>query len=155
MKQKKFTIDQVVPHANSMSLLDRIEEYGDENLRASALITADSLFLTDGKVPSWVGIEYMAQTIAAFAGVQALLENDSVKVGFLVGTRKYLIDAPSFAIGDTLSITAQRIIMTETGLGAFDCTIHCASKTGQIITATATLNVFQPDNINEILKDTA
>jgi predicted hotdog family 3-hydroxylacyl-ACP dehydratase len=39
-------------------------------------------------VPNYVGIEYMAQSIAALAGVEARLDHEGIRVGFLLGTRK-------------------------------------------------------------------
>lgn len=153
--KRHFSIDQVVPHAAPMSLLHSVEDYGDDWLRAKAIIRAGDLFVEDGGVPAWVGIEYMAQTVAAYAGVQARLRGDSVKVGFLVGTRKYTINTAHFAINSEFSITAKQVILGENGLGAFDCLIEGKSIDGSDIEAHASLNVFQPDNIEEILKGNA
>lgn len=148
---KEFTVDQVVPHAGDMSLLGSIDTYGDDWLQASASIDTDNLFLTDDQVPAWVGIEYMAQAIAAHAGVQSLLNGGEVKVGFLVGTRKYTTAISSFPLGSQLTITVKQVILGENGLGAFSCQIQGQDPQGNSIEASASLNVFQPDNIDEIL----
>jgi predicted hotdog family 3-hydroxylacyl-ACP dehydratase len=150
---KVFTVEQVVPHAGPMSLLDTVDAYGDDWLQASASIDKDNLFLTDGQVPAWVGIEYMAQAIAAHAGVQSLLKGGEVKVGFLVGTRKYTTSASSFPLGSQLTITVKQVILGENGLGAFSCQIQGHDNQGNPMQASASLNVFQPDNIDEILAD--
>ena len=69
-----YSVDALVPHAGSMSLLDEITGFGEEWLSAAVNITATSTFADEQGVPAWIGIEYMAQCIAAFSGVQERTE---------------------------------------------------------------------------------
>lgn len=69
----EFSVAQLVPHSGKMSLLDNIVEYGDDWLSAEVCITADSMFADEKGVPGWVGLEYMAQAVAAYAGLQERL----------------------------------------------------------------------------------
>ncbi len=87
----------------------------------------------------------MAQTIAAYAGYRAMLENGGVKVGFLLGSRRYETACAYFPLGSVLLVKAHRILQHENGLGAFECQISDAS--GRVL-ATANVTVFQPDNVN-------
>ena len=145
---KQFTIDEVVLHAKPMSLLSHIEEYGDNWLRAQATITSDNIFANIQGVPSWVGIEYMAQAIAAFAGVQAQLNNVPVTIGFLLGTRKYTTSSDYFTLNSTLHITATQIILGENGLGSFECVIESEN-----FNAEASINTFKPVNPDAFLQE--
>ncbi|MDP5009158.1 MAG: 3-hydroxylacyl-ACP dehydratase, partial [Glaciimonas sp.] len=113
-----------IPHSGSMVLLDRILSVDAENLCAEVVIRSDSLFCDAALgVGSWVGVEYMAQAIAAYAGYGAALRGDAVKVGFLLGTRRYDAHCPYFAVGAVLHVAVERILQTENGVGSFECCI--------------------------------
>lgn len=143
-------IHDLVPHSGAMSLLGRVLAADDENLSAEVTITQDSMFCVDGAVGAWVGVEYMAQAVAAHAGHTALLHGEPVRVGFLLGTRRYVCAAPAFAVGSVMHIHVQRALQGENGLGAFDCRIVDAGDGNEL--ATATITVFQPDNVEEFLQ---
>jgi len=92
----------------------------------------------DQAVPAWAGIEYMAQTIAAYVGIKARQANEPIRMGFLLGTRRYSSNVAAFKVGATLTIRAEKI-MQDDGLGVFDCRIK-----GEAVEVTANLNVYQP-----------
>lgn len=133
-------IRRFLPHSGAMVLLDRLLEVGPEDLWAEVNIRPDSMFCDANGVPGWVGVEYMAQAIAAYAGYAAQLCGDAVKIGFLLGTRRYEANCSSFAIGSRLKIHIHRILQADNGIGSFECHIHSA---GQQL-ASATVTVFQP-----------
>ena len=87
-------IRSLVPHAGSMVLLDRVISVEENSLCAEVGIRSDSLFCNADGVGAWVGIEYMAQAIGAYAGYRARLRGEPVKIGFLLGTRRYESRAP-------------------------------------------------------------
>jgi predicted hotdog family 3-hydroxylacyl-ACP dehydratase len=101
---------------------------------------------TDG-VGAWVGIEYMAQAIGAWAGYTAQLRGEPVKLGFLLGTRRYDCSRPIFILGSLLRVHVLRVFQDENGLGSFECSID--NEEGRVATATVTL--FQPPNVNDFL----
>jgi len=144
----------LVPHTDSMMLLDRVISADQDSLCAEVIIKPESLFYSknDEGVGAWVGVEYMAQTIAAYAGYHALTHQKPAKIGFLVGTRRYECTKAFFANGDRLQITARSIFQADNGLASFECTINnkIIDEYNQI--ASATINAFLPDNINEFLK---
>lgn len=117
-------IHSLVPHSGSMLLLERLLRVDAESACAEVCITPESMFATADGVGSWVGIEYMAQTIAAFAGYQAQQAGRAVKIGFLLGARRYEAMCGHFAPGSVLRIEAVRALQGENGLGAFECTIR-------------------------------
>lgn len=145
-------IRMLVPHDGQMVLLDRVIASSTDALCAEVVISPESVFFDAdaGGVGAWVGIEYMAQAIAAQAGYCALLRGEAVKVGFLLGARRYQCSEALFALGCVLQVHAQHVLQGENGLGAFDCRIVRAD-TGATV-ATATITVFQPDNVNEFLQ---
>jgi predicted hotdog family 3-hydroxylacyl-ACP dehydratase len=62
---KNFSIEEVLPHAEPMILLDELISFEDETATCSHTITESSLLYNQALqgVPSYVGIEYMAQSI--------------------------------------------------------------------------------------------
>jgi predicted hotdog family 3-hydroxylacyl-ACP dehydratase len=145
-------IRTLVPHSGTMILLDRLVAVGDESLCAEVVIDPETLFCDEGGVGAWIGVEYMAQTVAAFAGYEALSCGEPVKVGFLLGSRRYECSHPQFALGSRLHIHVQRALQGENGLGAFSCHIDDADNPSGTPLATATITVFQPDNVGEFLQ---
>lgn len=149
-------IGSLVPHSGAMSLLDCVLEATAETLCAEVCIDAGSMFYADGGVGSWVGVEYMAQAVAAHAGWLAHLKGQAAKPGFLLGSRRYSTTQPQFTCGDVLHVRVQQVLRGENGLAAFDCCIvHAgdAGDQGRAPLASATLTVFQPDDVNEFLQE--
>lgn len=128
----------LIPHTGDMVLLDRIIDYDDQGLTAELVVRGDGWLGDAETVPAWVGIEYMAQTIAAYAGVAARLANEPIRLGFLLGTRHYNSNVAAFKVGSTLTIRVKKIIQDES-LGVFECRIQ-----GTDLEVTANLNVYQP-----------
>lgn len=143
----EFDISDVVPHSGTMSLLDQIIDCDEDSLRAQVQIQADTLFATEQGVPAWIGIEYMAQAIAAWAGVQNRRAGREVNIGFLVGTRQYRSSHPYFAPGTTLTISVRQELQGDNGLGVFECRIEAGT-----LEVIANLNVFQPDDVDAFLE---
>lgn len=146
-------IHTLVPHSGAMSLLSRFVEADAETLSAEVDIGLGSMFCVDGAVGAWVGVEYMAQAVAAHAGWCARQRGEPVRVGFLLGSRKYSCTVASFPAGGTLRIHVHRALQGENGLGAFDCRIEDGrGGSGGAVLATATITVFQPDHVEEFLQ---
>jgi predicted hotdog family 3-hydroxylacyl-ACP dehydratase len=130
-------IAELIPHTGPMILLDRVTAFDEDSLSAELVVRA-GLF-GDGKtVPAWVGIEYMAQTIGAYAGMKAKLAGEPIRLGFLLGTRRYSGNVAEFRVGTLLTVRVDKIMQDEK-LGAFECRIA-----GEGIEMTANLNVYQP-----------
>jgi predicted hotdog family 3-hydroxylacyl-ACP dehydratase len=152
-------IASLVPHTASMLLLDRVIAADAESLQAEVDITARTLFAEEDGVGSWIGIEYMAQAIAAFAGYKAMAAahvpadagRKAGQVGFLLGSRRYTASRGHFPLGSTLRIHVQRLLQADNGLGSFDCFI----ADGEVRIATATLTVFQPPDLATFLNEGA
>jgi len=138
----------LVPHSGTMVLLDRVLSVDGDGLCAEVAIHAGSVFCEHGEVGAWVGIEYMAQAIAAHAGYCARLRGEPVKLGFLLGSRRYTSRVGGFRAGTVLTVCVQRVLQGENGLGAFECRIEDDSATAL---ATALVTVFQPPDVDAFL----
>ena len=145
-------IRSLLPHSGAMVLLDRVVAADADSLCAEVAIRPDSLFCQSHGVGAWVGIEYMAQAIAAHAGYLARLRGDAVKVGFLLGSRRYECSRPNFALGSILRVRIERVLQGENGLGSFECRIDALDVEPGVALATATVTVFQPANVNDFLE---
>jgi len=143
-------IGELVPHGPPMCLLDRVLAYATDTLDAEVAIAPASMFCTGGQVGAWVGIEYMAQAVAAFAGMQARARGEAVRVGLLLGTRRYTCSVAASPVGTVLRVRAHRVLQGENGLGAFECRIEDAAA-GTLL-AEASITVFQPENVEEFMQ---
>jgi predicted hotdog family 3-hydroxylacyl-ACP dehydratase len=141
-------IAELVPHAGRMRLLDRALEADAESIVAEVTVREDGLFFADGGVGGWVGIEYMAQAVAAWAGWHARQRGEKPRVGFLLGTRRYECSRPRFRPGEHLRIEVLRQFSADNGLGQFDCTITIGTE--QV--ATAALTVYEPQPGQDLTK---
>jgi predicted hotdog family 3-hydroxylacyl-ACP dehydratase len=132
-------IVELVPHRPPMLLLDRVLAYDGECVICEAVLQPDSPFADKGQVPAVVGIEYMAQTIAAGAGLSARDKGaPSARMGFLLGCRSLTMAVDSFLVGDRLTIEARRS-WGENELGSFACKVH---RGGEVLVEGA-LTVYQ------------
>jgi predicted hotdog family 3-hydroxylacyl-ACP dehydratase len=143
-----YQVEDLVPHSGKMSLLSRIVEYGEGWLQSEVDITGESLFADDRGVPAWIGMEYMAQTIAAYAGLQERNKGGAPKIGFLLGARKYSSSTDYFARGQTFRVRVELEMVAENGLNVFNCKLE-----GNNARAEAVVNVFQPDDAEKFLEE--
>lgn len=146
-----LSIEAVLPHSAPMILLDELISFDDESGVCSHEITEASLLYNDTLqgVPSYVGIEYMAQSIAAYANANEIKQGKPVEIGFLVSSRKYKCDRSVFTKGTQLFMTVKKLYRDESGLSAFDCFI--SENDSEI--ATARINVFQPEDPAKFLAE--
>lgn len=140
---KNINIAELLPHSGDMVLLDRIIEANEISLIAELQVRDDGLFGNDKIVPAWVGIEYMAQTAAAYAGLMAKQHGEPIKLGFLLGTRRYHSNVSTFAVGTRLTVRVEKIIQDE-ALSMFSCHLY-----GEGINVQANLSTYQPPNGNQ------
>jgi predicted hotdog family 3-hydroxylacyl-ACP dehydratase len=131
---------EFVRHSGTMLLIERLAEASDTHAVCEVAITENSTFYRAGRgVPAYVGLEYMAQTIAAYDGAQRRRSGEPPEIGFLLGTRRYEASRSHFAAGETLHV---RVDMTfnDNGMAAFDGVITVAGETR----ARASINVYRP-----------
>lgn len=139
MQPCNYAINDLLHHRAPMILIDCIDAYDSETVLSSVEIKSDTPFLADNVVPSYVSVEFMAQSVAAFSGIKAKNSGGSPKIGYLASARKVDLNVPYFSIGDKLEI-AVRMIWNEPPMAVFDCRI----ERDKAVIASARLNVYQP-----------
>ncbi|MDP3979089.1 MAG: hotdog family protein [Pseudomonas sp.] len=144
-----WPIAELLPHAGDMILLDEVLHFTEEAVQTRLSVRPGGLFnQADGSLPAWVGIELMAQSVAAYAGCQARQAGVPVQLGFLLGTRNFQCNVERFPAGSELQIKALRSLQDDNGMGVFECRLD-----GPGIQAVARLNVFCPPQIASYLQE--
>ncbi|AQS38479.1 putative 3-hydroxylacyl-(acyl carrier protein) dehydratase [Shewanella psychrophila] len=147
----QMAIADVIPHRDPMILIDRLISHETDSLLTQVDIDELSPYFDTelNGVPNYVGIEYMAQSIAALAGVEAKSRGDIIRVGFLLGTRKLQMHIPHYQLGKSYQTRVTRLYQEESGLAVFDCQIFHQ----ETLVATANVNVFQPQDIKNYISE--
>lgn len=141
MRDCPYPMAELLPHGPPMILLDRVAGWDVGRLEASVHIRPESPFYDpEHGVPGHVGIEYMAQACGAYAGLEAITAGLPVRIGFLLGTRRYFSTAPWYRLDETLTVSVTEILR-DGAMGVFDCQI--AGQGGSL--ATARLSFYQPE----------
>jgi predicted hotdog family 3-hydroxylacyl-ACP dehydratase len=114
-----------------MLLLDAIVAHGPDETTCAARASADSVMVKPGgRLPRWMALEYMAQTVAVHAGLCAWARREPIRLGFLIGSRRVdFHDAPR--PGRSLLASARRI-WGQASLGVFACWLR-ERDTGELL----------------------
>jgi len=146
-------IQDFLPHHPPMLLLDRIVMLGEHHLETEVSIENGSPFERDGAVGAWVGVEYMAQTIAAFAGIEAQQRGEAPRIGFLLGTREYKTAVSAFPVGSKLRVLVEQVHREVGGLSVVECQIRKPGESEPLVQAT--LTVYEVTDIQGYLAEHA
>jgi len=133
----QMDVAELLPHTGKMIWLDKVLAWDEDSVTAELTVRGDALFGGGNAVPAWAGIEYMAQTIGLYAGIHAKRAGEPIRLGFLLGARRYESNVPAFEIGSTLTVRVEKVMQDERLL-VFNCGI-----TGELVKVSATLNVYQ------------
>jgi predicted hotdog family 3-hydroxylacyl-ACP dehydratase len=147
--ERHFNIGEVLPHEGCMLLLDAMIDADAERVVCKVTIRRDSMFC-DGVngVPSWVGLEYMAQTASTYSGIDEARVGKKPTIGLLLGSRRYASAVPYFAIGAHLRVEAHLVLRDETDLVAFDCKILHEER----VLASADIKAYRPADVFAIVQ---
>ncbi|WP_372881579.1 hotdog family protein [Psychromonas sp.] len=134
-------ISELLPHKAPMILIDKLVDVDELSVHCQVKIDDSGLFFNKqmSAVPAWVGIEFMAQTVAAWSGYHANTQGETPPIGFLLGSRRYNAECSEFTLGSVLDIYAEQLMENE-GMAAFACRIECNEQ----VLARSQLNVFVP-----------
>ncbi|WP_407331341.1 hotdog family protein [Enterovibrio sp. 27052020O] len=147
------SLDQLLPHEAPMILIDSLIDVGETHVHCRVTSRADNLFFDKSTqaIPGWVGIEFMAQTVATWSGYQAWKEDKPSPIGFLLGSRRYQSNLAEFHAGDVFDIHATHM-MESNGMAVFSCHIE---HQGEEV-ARAQLNAYMPseEKLQEMINRT-
>lgn len=145
-----WPIESLLPHTGEMILLDSVTVVEEERIVCHRTVRPGGLFEdADGNLPAWCGVELMAQCVAAWSGWHAKREQRPVRLGFLLGTRRYQCDVDAFPAGSELTIEAVRSFHDDDGMAMFACRIDAAGAHAE-----ARLTVFSPPDPDAFLAST-
>ncbi|MDR0563813.1 MAG: hypothetical protein LBG78_02595 [Azoarcus sp.] len=146
MNQEYLPIHEYLPHRGHMLLLERVLDIGEGHATCELTLRADSSFCRDGRVPAYVGIEYMAQAGGVLIGARALAANTSPKICYLVSVRKFSSHVDGFDVGTTLTVKAVETLRDdENGVGVMRCSIY---HPADVLLVTAQLTAYMPKKLN-------
>lgn len=132
-----------VPQTQGMCLLDRIVAVDGGSLLAEVTPAPEAMFANAGSIPGWVGLEWLAQAVAAWAGWQAAARGEAPAVGFLIGSRRFETAVEGFATNETFHIAVRLDFHADNGLGQFAGEVRHNHGTRL---AQGTLTIYQPGN---------
>ncbi len=115
-------VAEIVPHAPPMLAVEELLEWSPGKARARMTVRA-GLFDHDGRVESVMTLEYMAQTVAACLGHEAVQDGHSVRVGMVIACRTMSIHRPRLRLGEKLEIRVEQARGTDS-LSHYDTWTH-------------------------------
>ncbi len=139
-------IIDLLPHRPPMILIDHVVHHEVKKTVCGVTIGPHSLFQDQlGRVPNWIGIEYMAQSVAAHAGLLAHAHGVPIRVGFLLGTRRTICYQSRFEQGQALLIQVEPRHGGEP-VAIFACTIR--DRESGTLCMEGTLNVHETQQVS-------
>ncbi len=131
-------VAELLPHRGPAVLIDAVLEDTADTIRVRARVERSHPYHEEGRgVPAWVGIELMAQAVAAHAGLKARRSHQPPNEGMLLGTRRYQAFEPYFSAGMQLEIRAAREFGGGGEISACACEILAEGRT--LVSATIIL----------------
>jgi len=115
-------IESLLPHRAPMILLDEVHDASERSITCRIVLRADSPFVEHGRVPALVTVEYMAQCVAAYAGLQASHQGRAVRIGYIIGVRFVDFSVEALHVGEEILVKATRV-WGDDALGNFECSV--------------------------------
>jgi len=143
-----YDIEDLIPHKKAMCLIKRVIDWGEDWCQAEVDVADSGAFMIDGYVPAYVAIEYMAQTVAALAGLRAKAHHKPIQLGLLLGTRLLASPVDKMKADLVLTVRVKEIFSEDNGMAVYECQV-----TGEGVELKSNLNVYQSDKIGELFSD--
>ena len=133
-----------LPHRPPMLLLEAVAEAGPEGGCALARVDPGAWYAdADGAMPAWIGLELMAQAIAACRGAYRAAgpgpAAEAPRSGYLVAARGFRSELAAFPAGAELRLRVRLEAEDAGGFRAFACAILHQDR----CVATASLRVLE------------
>jgi predicted hotdog family 3-hydroxylacyl-ACP dehydratase len=151
MKNTRYTdMAEILPHKPPMIFIDGVSEYNLDKRTVTAYftVTAKSHFYDPiaGGIPSWAGIEYMAQSIGTLAGINALEHGNTPSLAFFLGTKSYDIHTYLFSLNKRYNVDVSENF-TDSEMGSYHCRIYDSN----FLCASADINTYLLANADRVL----
>ena len=133
-------VHELLAQTGEMALLEHLEHHSPEETVCRATPGRSVWFLNaDGRAPSWLSLEYMAQCVAVHGNLTARLLGEEVRAGLLLGSRSLVFATPDLDPHQTLRICARPVRLGE--LATFDCEVLQGKENTPV--ASGRLNVLR------------
>jgi predicted hotdog family 3-hydroxylacyl-ACP dehydratase len=119
-----------------MLLVDELVEWSPTHAWVRAQVRRGGPFVSDGRLPATILLEYMAQAVAVACGMNGRASG-SREIGLLLGVRELNLEIDAVEIGDLLDIhVAHRF--RDDALASYDCDVRRAGR----VLASGAVNVM-------------
>ena len=151
----KYDLTKLIPQRAPMIFLSDVEKFDFENQTLVARIDiqdTDLMFDKNlGGVPSCASLEFMAQSVACYVGLNDLQNNPNAEpaVGFVLGSRKISVSSPVYLLNHSYYVYVKSLFC-DNNIASFDCQI--VDENDNLI-ASGALNAFRPDDINKFMEN--
>ncbi len=144
-------IERLLPHDHPMILISGVKLY-EKNLKGIITwvdINDESLFFDTkiGGVPSYVSLEYMAQTIAALAGIYTYRQGLEPLKGFVLGTRKMNLSTDILVPGRYEVYCDELFFDNE--FASFDCKLKLEDE----LLVSSIINTYRVEDMEKFVKE--
>jgi predicted hotdog family 3-hydroxylacyl-ACP dehydratase len=121
-----------------MILVDELVEWSPTRARVRAEVRRGGPFVSEGRLPATILLEYMAQAIAVADGMTGRATGRH-EMGLLLGVRELQLTVDAVAIGDLLDIDVVHRFR-DGKLASYDCEVRRAG----LVLANGAVNVMIP-----------
>ncbi|MDH4572181.1 hypothetical protein CUR86_06710 [Salinicola acroporae] len=129
-----------------MCLLTRLIAASDDGATAETWTRHDDLFAETDGIPAWVGVEWLAQTVAAWAGFRAFGSTEAAAPGLLLGAKRYRARVPVFAFDQRIQVTITVDFVADNGVTQVSGELR-RTETGELPLAHGSLTLYRPDSM--------
>lgn len=142
MLDSRQAVEMYMPHSGAMVLIDRVIEHGSGHIVTEMEVGSHLPGYAHGRVPAYLGIEVMAQSVALWWGLCRQDPSTDPPIGFLLGTRRFESSQAYLAAGNTLRTRAHQVLTSDT-LAMFGCELqHMTANDAWSNVATANISVY-------------
>ena len=156
-------------HGQGIVMIDKVLECSEDRVVVNANFKEDFKYLetlnNEIIFPTYKSIEMMAQSLGCYQYILLSIQDEfehgknnkeivessisnkkNIKIGFLLGVRKFEIIKPYVHYNQELFIKTILTIQNENGFGVYDSFIYINSFNDNNIIAKATLSVYSPED---------
>ncbi|MEM7409376.1 MAG: hypothetical protein AAF430_03970 [Myxococcota bacterium] len=132
----------LLPQQGPMRLLSRVVSHDAEQTRCAVAPADAALFRgAEGRIPSWVALEWMAQCAAADGSLRLREEGSPLRACLFLGSRRLQFHCDHFAPDASFEVSARHTAGRQR-THRFDCAVY----DGDRILAEGQLNVLLSDD---------
>ncbi len=135
------SLEELIPHRGSSVVLERLTEFEPPRATCEIVLNETFPYYVDGQVQAVVGVEMLAQAVAAFVGMTRRESGEPARPGYLIGVPRAELYAPHLPLGVPLRACIEKV-WHEGPAGSFSGRLLVGTKP----LVDARLSVFEPES---------